>query len=85
MSLSVSVLESKNYGACMGHGHYHSNIDEYNLRTSDLRVDVGIDGKLARECGGIIPLEKLYEYFWDITQNDNFARYVAENRDRNPI
>jgi calcineurin-like phosphoesterase family protein len=75
----------KSYGACMVHGHCHGRIDEYNTRTGDLRVDVGIDGQLARECGGIIPLERLYEYFRGIAQNDNFARYVAENRERNPV
>jgi calcineurin-like phosphoesterase family protein len=75
----------KNYGACMVHGHCHGRVDEYNVKTGDLRVDVGIDGKLARECGGVISLEKLYEYFWNIAQKDNFARYVADNRERNPI
>jgi calcineurin-like phosphoesterase family protein len=75
----------KNYGACMVHGHCHGRVDEYNVKTGDLRVDVGIDGKLARECGGFISLEKLYEYFWNIAQKDNFARYVADNRERNPI
>ena len=75
----------KNYGACMVHGHCHGRVDEYNVKTGDLRADVGIDGKLARECGGFISLEKLYEYFWNIAQKDNFARYVADNRERNPI
>ena len=75
----------KNYGVCMVHGHCHGRVDDYNVRTGDLRVDVGIDGKLARENEGFIPLEKLYEYFWNIAQGDNFARYVADNRERNPI
>ena len=47
----------KNYGACMIHGHCHGRVDDYNIKTGDLRVDVGIDGKLARECGGFIPLK----------------------------
>jgi calcineurin-like phosphoesterase family protein len=75
----------KNYGACMVHGHCHGRIDEYNRKTGDLRVDVGIDGTLARECGGIISLEKLYKYFLEIAQNTHFARYVVDNRERNPI
>ncbi|MDR0815593.1 MAG: metallophosphoesterase, partial [Bacteroidales bacterium] len=37
----------KNFGACMVHGHCHGRIDEYNAKTGDLRVDVGIDGRLA--------------------------------------
>ena len=75
----------KNYGACMVHGHCHGRVDDYNVKTGDLRVDVGIDGKLARENEGFILLEKLYEYFWNVAQNDNFAKYVADNRERNPI
>jgi len=75
----------KNYGACMVHGHCHGRIDEYNRSTGDLRVDVGIDGTLARECGGFISLEELYQYFRSVAQMSNFARYVADNRERNPI
>jgi len=75
----------KSYGACMVHGHCHGRIDEYNRKTGDLRVDVGIDGSLARECGGIISLEELYKHFLGIAQGANFARYVADNRERNPI
>jgi calcineurin-like phosphoesterase family protein len=75
----------KNYGACMVHGHCHGRIDDFNAKTGDLRVDVGIDGKLARECGGFISMERLYEHFYSIAQNDNFAKYVVENRERNPI
>lgn len=75
----------KNYGACMVHGHCHGRIDEYNQKTGDLRVDAGIDGTLARQCGGIISLEELYKHFLAIAQKANFARYVAENRERNPI
>ncbi len=75
----------KSYGACMVHGHCHGRIDEYNRKTGDLRVDVGIDGMLARECGGIISLEELYKHFLGIAQDSNFARYVADNRERNPI
>ncbi len=75
----------KNYGACMVHRHCHGRIDKYNRETGDLRVDVGIDGMLARECGGFISLEELYKHFLEIAQNPNFARYVSENRERNPI
>jgi calcineurin-like phosphoesterase family protein len=75
----------KNYGACMVHGHCHGRIDEYNRKTGDLRVDVGIDGTFARECGGFISLEELYQYFLKIAQHTNFARYVADNREHNPI
>ena len=69
----------------MVHGHCHGRIDEYNRSTGDLRVDVGIDGTLARECGGFISLEGLYQYFLSVAQMNNFARYVADNREKNPI
>jgi hypothetical protein len=69
----------------MVHGHCHGNIDDYNLRSGDLRVDVGIDGKLARECGGLIPLERLYEHFLNVARSDDFAQYVHDNWERNPI
>jgi hypothetical protein len=69
----------------MVHGHCHGRIDEYNNKTGDLRVDVGIDGGLFHECGGFISLEKLYKYFYGIAQGPAFAKYVAENRERNPI
>jgi hypothetical protein len=69
----------------MVHGHCHGRIDDFNAKTGDLRVDAGIDSKLARESGGFIPLERLYAHFCSIAQNDNFAKYVVENRERNPI
>jgi calcineurin-like phosphoesterase family protein len=53
----------KHYGACMAHGHCHGKLDDFNLQSNDLRVDVGIDGKLAQCCGGIISLGEIYEYF----------------------
>lgn len=37
----------KEHGTIHLHGHSHGNLDEFNLSNSDLRVDVGIDGKLA--------------------------------------
>ncbi len=75
----------KSYGACMVHGHCHGNIDDYNLHSGELRVDVGIDGRLARECGGLIPLERLYEHFLGVAGTDDFAQYVHDNYERNPI
>ncbi len=76
----------KNYGACMVHGHCHGRIDELNAKAGELRVDVGIDGLLARECGGFVPLEKLYEHFCRIAgDSHSFAKYVTENRERSPI
>ena len=38
---------SKHYGVINAHGHCHGRLDDYNEASTDLRVDVGIDGKLA--------------------------------------
>ncbi|GHT55285.1 hypothetical protein FACS189446_6410 [Bacteroidia bacterium] len=73
-NLSYSTLIErlkKCYSVRLVHGHCHGRIDDFNVKTGDLRVDVGIDGSLARECGGLIPFEKLNEHFCNIAQNDN--------------
>lgn len=44
-------------------GHCHGSLDEFNENSLELRVDVGIDGKFAKACGGFIELEQLYNHF----------------------
>lgn len=53
----------------------HSHIDDFNEESADLRVDVGIDGKLADFKP--ISLEKLYHYFKDKTGGKTFEEYVT--------
>lgn len=43
-------------------GNCHGNIDEYNEKSTDLRVDVGVDGKLA-DGKILVPLSKIINYF----------------------
>lgn len=51
-------------------------MDEYNEASTDLRVDVGIDGKLANF--GFISLEQLYEYFKKKTDGKLLREYAQE-------
>ena len=48
---------SKHYGCVNVHGHCHGNLDDYNDTSTDLRVDVGLDGRLAEY--GFVSLGKL--------------------------
>jgi len=54
----------KHRNSLMCHGHVHGNLDNFNDISTDLRVDVGIDAKLAKSCDGFIDLEHLYEFYW---------------------
>lgn len=44
-------------GAINLHGHCHGSFDVANRESALKRFDVGYDGKLARSCGGFVPLE----------------------------
>lgn len=71
----------KHYGSVNVHGHCHGNIDEYNEKSDDLRVDVGFDGKLANY--NLIDLKTLYRYFKTKTDGKLFSDYVIEKRNNN--
>ena len=50
-------------GTLMIHGHCHGNIDNINTESTDLRVDVGFDGRLAKKTGSfLISFEDILEY-----------------------
>lgn len=66
----------KHYGVCQIMGHSHGKLDDYNEASTDLRVDVGIDGKLANF--NFISLEQLYKYFKDKANKKLFAEYAQE-------
>jgi calcineurin-like phosphoesterase family protein len=72
----VSWLQ-KHRNSIMIHGHCHGNIDNYNANSSDIRVDIGIDGVLSKQCGGFIDLEHLYEFYYH-------KRYYTGNLMQNP-
>ena len=52
------------HGTCMVHGHCHSSLDEFNVKSKELRVDVGLD---CKEWGHeFVEVEQLYKYMCDI-------------------
>lgn len=69
---------SKHYGCVEACGHCHGRLDDYNEESTDLRVDVGIDGKLANF--GFVTLEKLYSYFKEKTKGEKFLHYAMTKK-----
>lgn len=69
----------KHYGVCQLMGHSHGRLDDYNEASTDLRVDVGIDGKLAKF--NFISLEQLYNYFKEKTNGKPFGEYAQEMKE----
>lgn len=74
---------SKHYGVINTHGHCHGRLDDYNEASTDLRVDVGIDGKLANL--NFITLEQLYRYFKEKTKGEKFIHYAMEKKNENSM
>ena len=74
---------SKHYGVINTHGHCHGRLDDYNEASTDLRVDVGIDGKLANF--NFITLEQLYRYFKAKTKGEKFIHYAMEKKKENSM
>ena len=72
----------KSRGSWHLHGHTHGNIDEYNESQPDLRVDVGIDSKLANMK--LLSFWDIQEYFYNKAGTHNFHNYMqqiyAENK-----
>ena len=65
------------HGTCHIHGHCHGSIDDYNTLSEELRVDVGLDGDLAKL--NFVELEELYMYFKNIIAKENvntFQEYI---------
>lgn len=72
---------SKHYGVVQCMGHSHGRLDDYNEASTDLRVDVGIDGNLAKF--DFITLEQLYGYFKKKTDGQKFLHYATEKKNEN--
>lgn len=64
------------YGTLMLHGHCHGSLDAFNSKSEELRLDIGIDGKLANY--DIVSLEQVYTTMKNISQNKPFKEYVEE-------
>lgn len=73
----------KHYGVVNLHGHCHGRMDDYNNNSLDLRVDVGIDGELAKY--GFVSLERLYAFFKEKANGELFSDYVSRLRQENKI
>lgn len=54
-------FKKKDKGSVMIHGYCHGKVDQINIDSKELRVDVGIDGNLANY--DLISLEKLANHF----------------------
>lgn len=55
------------------HGHVHGVLDDINLKEGELRVDVGLDGKLANY--GLVSLEDIYKYFRKIVTGAGYSTF----------
>lgn len=73
--------DCKHYGCVECHGHCHGRLDDYNDSSTDLRVDIGIDGKLANY--EFISLEQLYKYFKEKTKGLTFLEYTQKMKEEN--
>lgn len=73
----------KHYGATQLCGHAHGRLDDYNLESPDLRVDVGIDSKLANY--DFVSLEKVYNFFKEKTQGELFVNYAKDKKEENML
>lgn len=73
----------KHYGVVQCMGHSHGNLDKFNNESSDLRVDVGIDGELSDY--NFITLEKLYRFIKNKTKEMPIIEYVKQNITNNKM
>lgn len=73
----------KHWGSCQLCGHAHGRLDDYNLSSPDLRVDVGIDGKLANY--EILSLEKVYKFFKEKAGGMLFSDYAKIKKEENML
>lgn len=68
---------NKSRGAFMIHGHCHGNSDPTNSASTDLRVDVGVDGIIAKKKGSpLVKFEEVVEYFKEKTGGMPFKEWV---------
>lgn len=70
----------KEHGTIQLHGHCHGNIDGFNEESPDLRVDVGIDGKLANYK--FLTPDDILVYFFQKSATRDFEKYVDIQRNK---
>lgn len=66
----------KEHGTIQLAGHSHGNIDQFNAESTDLRVDVGIDGSLA-DYKFLTP-DDILLHFYKKTCTKDFVKYQKE-------
>lgn len=64
----------KGRGSIMLHGHVHGSMDEFNEQSPDLRVDVGVDGKLGYMK--LLSFDEIYEYMLHKAGDIPLAQYM---------
>lgn len=62
------------HGTVHLHGHCHGSIDYFNAISSEMRADVGFDGKLSNY--GLIDLETIYKYFVEIRNKAGINKFA---------
>ena len=50
-------------------GPCHGSLDEFNKKSEELRLDVGLDSEFSRNVGGLIEVENIYNYFNKLKDN----------------
>lgn len=76
----ILAWDRRMHGSIMLHGHTHGSIDELNKNSGELRVDVGLDGKLADY--DMVSLEQVYSYMKNVSGGKPFAQYAEELAER---
>lgn len=75
---------NKSMGSFLCHGHNHGNLDSFNSESPELRVDVGVDGQLAKESGSfLISFEDIYNHFTKKVGSNDFQGWVWSNYNKN--
>lgn len=54
-------------------------MDEFNVRSTDLRFDIGFDSALAKRAGGFINIKTLYDAIIQKTNGLMPQEYAKEN------
>lgn len=70
----------KEHGTIQLQGHSHGGMDGFNEQSPDLRVDVGIDGKLAKYR--FLTPDDILLYFYNKSGTKDFNKYVQAVRDK---
>jgi len=65
------------HGTVHLHGHCHGTIEDFNTNSKELRLDVGLDTKIANY--NLIDLETIYKYFIEIRNKSGVSTFNDYN------